>query len=154
MLVVYEAQTRSGLVSNGRRSLPVRFRKTTTKILGRPRIPRTIQPLTLGNQHLVCLSGSHPYFVYEDRLDGLVCSNWTEPITSLASLELDGEHELLMVTNEVSGSTSRRSLLDDFPRRYCCQWKPYQPPTRYVYKGSDLSGHIRTSTTIPDQVIT
>ncbi|GHJ84497.1 hypothetical protein NliqN6_0899 [Naganishia liquefaciens] len=99
-LVIYETQPRSGSVENGSRSLPVRFRKTSTKILGRPRIPRTLQSITLGNQHTLGLTGSHPLFVYEDRLDGLLCSNWTEPITSLAHLEVDGTHQLLMVANE------------------------------------------------------
>jgi hypothetical protein len=109
MLVVYEVQTRSGSSSNGRRSLPVRFRKATTKILGRPRIPRSIQPITLGTQEVVCLTGTHPHFVYEDGGDGLVCSNWTEPITSVAGIELDTVQELLVVTNEVSDLTPRRT---------------------------------------------
>lgn len=50
---------------------------------------------------MVCLTGSHPFFIYEDSLDGLVCSNWTEPITSLTSLEVDETKQLLMVTSEV-----------------------------------------------------
>lgn len=103
MLVVYELQNLSKFDHRRteRESLPIRFRKTLTRILGRPRIPRAIQSITLGGRHLACLTGSHPHFLYEDDVDGLVCTTWPEPINALANIELDEQHQLLMITSEV-----------------------------------------------------
>lgn len=103
MLVVYELQTlsKSEERRTERDSLAMRFRKTLTRILGRPRIPRSIRAIRLDGRHLACLTGSHPYFLYEDDVDGLVCSSWPESINDLSALELDGRQQLIMISSEV-----------------------------------------------------
>jgi hypothetical protein len=104
VLVVYELQklSKSDSRKTERESLAIRFRKTLTRILGRPRIPRAIRPITRGGRHLACLTGSHPHFLYEDDVDGLVCSSWPESINALSAIELDGQQQLVMISSEVS----------------------------------------------------
>lgn len=77
MLVVYAVQTRTDSASDGRRSLPVRFRKTATEIPGQTRVLRSIRPITLGDQQLMCLTDTDPHDIYEDGLGSLVCFNWS-----------------------------------------------------------------------------
>ncbi|KAJ9120594.1 hypothetical protein QFC22_002523 [Naganishia vaughanmartiniae] len=104
-LLVYEAQPRFTLDSEAkthRTSLAVRFRKVMTKVLGRPKLPRSIEAATLEDCHFACLTGSQPALLFEDDLEGLICTSWSEPINCLTALKVDGASELLLCTSEAT----------------------------------------------------
>lgn len=73
-----------------------------TKILGRPKLPRSVKPATLEDCSFACLTGSQPVLLFEDELEGLVCSSWSEPINCVTTLNLDSTSGLLICTGEVS----------------------------------------------------
>ncbi|KAJ9112295.1 hypothetical protein QFC19_000714 [Naganishia cerealis] len=148
MLLVYEAQPRFTLESEEkitRKSLAVRFRKVMTKILGRRKLPRLIQPVSLSGCHFACLTGSNPVFLFEDELEGLICSNWAEPINSVTTLTLDQKLSLLL-------NSSEATLLQHEPREgpdtaRCCRKRlertythlTYDPRSSYYVGASAIS---------------
>ncbi|KAJ9105514.1 hypothetical protein QFC21_001885 [Naganishia friedmannii] len=104
MLLVYEAQPRFTLESDAktpRRSLAVRFRKVITKILGRPKLSRSIVPAMLEDCKFACLTGSQPVLLIEDELEGLICSSWSEPIDCVTALNIDTKFGLLICAGEL-----------------------------------------------------
>lgn len=105
-LLLYEAQPRYTLESEAniaRSSLAVRFRKVITKTLGRPKLPRSIETTRLDGYDIAFLTGSHPVLIFQDELEGLVCTSWTEPINCLTTLNVSGISALLLCAEEVSG---------------------------------------------------
>ncbi|KAJ9114950.1 hypothetical protein QFC20_001325 [Naganishia adeliensis] len=63
-----------------------------------------------------CLTGSHPHFLHEDDVDGLVCTTWPEPINALANIELDEQHQLLMITSEAALLKMQPLAANDTPK--------------------------------------